>query len=80
MGKYDPLRAHLLALDKPRTSMSFEEVGFVVGGLPRSAFEHRAWWSNEANGSHVQARAWLEARHRVESVDLSRRRVTFLRA
>jgi hypothetical protein len=48
-----------------------------VAGLPPSAYEHRAWWSNERQGSHVQAIGWLDAGRRVESVDLDTTRVTF---
>jgi hypothetical protein len=39
----------------------------LVDGLPPSAHRHRAWWSNERKGNHVQAAAWLEAGRRVET-------------
>ena len=29
--------------------------------LPPSARTHRAWWGNEADGTHVQCRSWLDS-------------------
>lgn len=57
--------------------MDFEEVSELVGGLPNSAYKHRAWWANQRT-SVVQAYAWLDAGWRVASVDFSRRRVVFV--
>jgi hypothetical protein len=60
--------------------MSFDELDELIpGGLPPSAYNHQAWWSNEGVGSHVQARSWLDAGFRTEGVSLSSRRVTFVR-
>ena len=39
--------------------------------LPKSAYEHEAWWSNNATG-HSHARAWLKFGWRTEAVDLAR--------
>lgn len=77
MGKYDVLRDLLRGRSGPSTELSFEDIDAVVGGLPRSAHNHRAWWGNEADGRHVQARAWLDAGWRVEEVDLAGGRVRF---
>jgi hypothetical protein len=38
--------------------MSYDEVESIVGDLPPSAHDHRAWWAND---SKVQARAWQAA-------------------
>jgi hypothetical protein len=58
--------------------LSFEQVADLVhGGLPMSAFHHRAWWANDLGGRHVHAAAWLDAGWRVESVDFEARWVTF---
>lgn len=76
MGKYDALRVALLRSDGP-VEFAFDEVARLVGGLPRSAYTYREWWANEQRGSHVQARAWLDAGRRVEYVDLNRQRVRF---
>ncbi len=77
MPKYDPLRAWLGSRTDDRPGVSFGEIEAMVGGLPRSATDHRAWWSNDPG--HVRARAWLGAGFRVESVDLRGARVRFRR-
>jgi hypothetical protein len=46
-----------------------------VGGLPPSAYRHRAWWADDV--THVEARAWLELGRRVEEVNLERQIVQF---
>lgn len=77
MSKYNALTEHLSSRPAPIT-MTFAELDRVVGGLPASAGRHRAWWSNEVDGTHVQARGWLSANRRVGDVDLNTRRVTFV--
>jgi len=62
------LRRHLERLHLGHVMLSFEEIsGLVPGGLPHSAYVHRERWSNELSGSHVQARAWLNAGYRAGS-------------
>lgn len=79
MSKYSPLLQRLeLAPDEPVT-LTFEAIADLVGGLPASAFQHRAWWANH-RGRHVHANAWLDAGRTVTAVDLARRQVTFSRA
>ena len=68
MAKYDALRRWLVTAPHP-TVLSFDELSRLVGGLPRSAFMHRAWWAN--GRSHVQAVAWLDAGREVAEVNLS---------
>lgn len=77
MSKYAPV-ADLLRRSRSRVTVTFAELDDLVGGLPESARHHRGWWGNEASGGHVQARAWLEAGWRVESVTLTGGRVTFV--
>lgn len=74
MGKYDEL-GHYLARTRRPVDMTFDEVANLVGGLPPSAYEHRAWWAN--NLDHVQAQAWMRVGRRVDRVDLADRRVRF---
>ncbi len=79
MTKYSDLTRYLNALpaETRRHGMSFAEIERVVGfRLPASAGRHRPWWSNSTAG-HSQARAWLDARWRVETVDLSEAVVIF---
>jgi hypothetical protein len=76
-GKYGPLRDHLASSTGSRTRMTFTEVEGLVGRLPDSAHRHRAWWGN--NGSNVEARAWLDAGWKVESVNQVAGEVVFAR-
>ena len=49
--------------------LTFNEIARLVGALPASAWQHREWWGNEAEGQHVQAHAWLDAGWRVAVID-----------
>jgi hypothetical protein len=78
MAKYDPLRVYLERSGQRRVRLRFSEIEQILSAsLPKSASRHRAWWSNESSGPHVQARAWMESDYRVEEVDLSRQLVVF---
>ena len=77
-GKYGPLRDHLAGRAGGRVRMTFTQVEQLTGQLPDSAYRHRAWWGN--NGSNVEARAWLDAGWRVESVNQAAGEVVFARA
>jgi hypothetical protein len=79
VGKYDPLRERWALSGAQRVTLTFKDIAGLVGGLPRSAWDHSAWWANHP-GPHVQADAWLAAGYRVESFDQSRGVVTFVRA
>ena len=46
--------------------------------LPRSARQHRRWWSNTR--THTQAKAWLDAGWRTRGVDTSRETLSFVRS
>ena len=80
MSKYRPLREQLASEAGRDVTMSLTDLDTLVGGLPRSARRYRAWWSNEREGSHVQARAWLDAGWRVEHVNLTAEQVRFIRS
>jgi len=77
MAKYDGLFEHLCKAGDGPLEISFEAIDAVVGGLPTSAYTYSAWWANEADGRHVQARAWMNAGRMVEHVDLNRQTVRF---
>ena len=80
MGKYEPLQQFLMSTDVGSRRMSFGEIERTLGfKLPKSAYEHEAWWSNNATG-HSHARAWLNIGWRTEAVDLNARKVTFQRS
>lgn len=77
-GKYGPLRQHLSGTAGTRVRMTFKAVEDLVGRLPESAYRHRAWWGN--NDGTVEAKAWLDAGWRVESVNQAAGEVVFTRA
>jgi hypothetical protein len=80
VSKYSSLRDYLEREAGPSVEMTFDEVDDVVGGLPASARRYSAWWSNEREGKHVQARAWMDAGWCVANVNLTDERVRFTRA
>lgn len=80
MSKYEPLPQFLSSVGGTLHRMSFAEIERILGfKLPKSAYEHEAWWSNNATG-HSHAHAWMKFGWRTEAVDLSRRKVTFQRS
>src|ERR1700722_12789244 len=76
-GKYGPLREHLSHTTGTRVHMTFKAMEDLVGRLPDSAYRHRAWWGN--NDANVEAKAWLDAGWRVESVNQAAGEVVFTR-
>jgi hypothetical protein len=82
MAKYDPLTGFLQRQpsDKDTIRMSFQRLEEIIGGsLPPSARYDRTWWGNTVNQTRVQAHAWLNAVWKVQSVDLGRELVVFVR-
>lgn len=80
MSKYEPLPRFLKASAVSIQRLTFGEIERILGfKLPKSAYEHEAWWSNNATG-HSHARVWLDAGWRTQDVDLGGRNITFLRA
>ena len=58
--------------------LSFREIEALLGvALPASARRYRPWWANEEAGTHVHARAWLDAGRRTTNVDLAAGTVDF---
>jgi hypothetical protein len=79
MSKYEALPQFLARTPAASRRMSFGDIEKVLGfKLPKSAYEHEAWWSNNTTG-HSHARAWLKFGWRTEAVDLAGRKVTFRR-
>jgi hypothetical protein len=79
-SKYGPLRERLAQDGQAEVRLSFAVLDRLIpGGLPPSARRWRVWWQNDGAGSHVQARSWLEAGYRVDSVELPNGPVVFRR-
>jgi CBS domain-containing protein len=80
-SKYETLATFLQTLPSHISNVviTLEEIESIIEGeLPRTAYEHRAWWANDSV-SHVQSKQWLEVGWRVSSVNISQQRVTFSR-
>jgi hypothetical protein len=77
LGKYEPLRGYLAGLAGDEEPMTFTQLEQLVGPLPDSAREHRAWWGNDDYKS--QSQAWRAAGWHVASVNQSSGEVVFAR-
>ena len=75
-SKYEPLEGHLKTrrASQREVSLSFAEIESIIGArLPKSAYTYREWWSNQADVSNrPQAKAWISAGYKVESVQQRR--------
>ena len=81
-GKYTPLEHYLSGLpeNQNEVTLSFEQIERIINdNLPPSAYKYQAWWANEKEGNHVNARAWANAGWRVESINHQRKWVIFQR-
>jgi hypothetical protein len=81
-GKYTPLENYLRDLphSQRELTLGFEQIERILNAkLPRSAHEYWAWWANEKEGNHVNARAWANAGWKVERVDFNKKRVRLVR-
>ena len=71
-SKYEPLELHLMALPAATSelTLTFKQIDDILGApLPRSAYVHREWWSNQTDvDARPQARAWTKARFAVDAV------------
>ncbi len=79
-SKYAPLRTYLSERDEPVVTLTFAAIESIIDRpLPASARKYRPWWANEQDGTHVHARAWLDAERRTANVDLNAGTVDFIR-
>lgn len=81
-GKYTPLENYLrdLPANQKDVTLAFEQIERIINAkLPQSAYEYWAWWANEKEGNHVNARAWANAGWKVESVDFNRKQARLVR-
>lgn len=74
-NKYAPLKFWLTENDRDSIQITFSEIAELVGGLPPSAYQHRAFWSN--SDSHPFAIAWMAAGYKVAECDLQSEVVRF---
>lgn len=79
-SRYSPLNRHLAGIPKSTKTydLSFDEITRVLdASLPKSAYDHRAWWANTE--SHSQALAWISAGWKVDGVDLDNKVIHLVR-
>jgi hypothetical protein len=82
-GKYIPLESYLRGLPESQkeVTLRFEQIERILNGkLPSSAYEDRRWWDHEKEGNHVSARSWANAGWKIESLDVKKKWVKFVRA
>lgn len=81
MGKYEPLARFLESRNEDSWTATFDQIETTLGfTLPKSAHEHRAWWSNQRGSGHSQKEGWQAAGWETRDVDLRKGVVRFERA
>ena len=65
---------HFLRASKDEVTLTYSEMGDIVGGMPASASIHRAWWSS----GHSQYDAWTKAGFGIKDLQMGKQ-VTFYR-
>jgi hypothetical protein len=80
MTKYEPLSQFLGRLEADYWRPTFLELERILEfKLPPSARKNAAWWSKESRSAR-HAHAWADVGWKVQSVDLDKERVTFVRS
>jgi hypothetical protein len=81
-GKYTPLENYIRDLPESQreVTLGFRQIERILNAkLPSSAYEDRRWWDHETEGNHLNKRAWANAGWKIESVDVNKKRVKFIR-
>ena len=64
-SKYSKLKKYL---KNYTLTLSYSDIGKIIcGKLPKSAYIHRAWWSNTG---HKHAKTWTDAGWKIVNVKL----------
>lgn len=79
-GKYAALTTYLMLARTPMVTLTFEEIAYLVRGLPGAALRAQ-WWANVRRpGSHYRhVDAWLKAGYVVAQVEDLTQMVIFRR-
>lgn len=81
-GKYTPLENYLreIPAHQKELTLSFAQIERIINArLPSSAYEYQQWWEHEKEGNHINARAWVSAGWKIQSVDFNRKQATLVR-
>jgi hypothetical protein len=82
-SKYSPLEYYLRDLPESQreVTLRFEEIERILKSkLPSSAYESEKWWEHETEGNHIHKRSWSNAGWSIESLDVNRKWVKFVRS
>jgi len=75
LSKYQPLNTHLASIKKETNEvlLTFDQIEEILNArLPKSASDHREWWSNQKDTSNrPQAHAWMSAGFEVDELQLN---------
>ncbi|MEZ7171779.1 hypothetical protein [Sporosarcina sp. OR05] len=77
---YIGLKKLLVNSREKKVVFSFQEIEEIIGRkLPKSAYKHTAWWSN--NYDHSQAIAWIDAGYETYDVtaNFGKEKITFIK-
>jgi len=78
-GKYLRLYEYLKKKEKELSqyTLTFNEMEHILQfNLPVSAYKYSAWWANEIDGMHTQARSWMLAGWKTSDVIVGKK-ITF---
>ena len=79
---YEPLENYLRGLPTSQdvVTLTFDFIEQMLNEqLPTSAHEEREWWGNQKQGTNVETIPWMNAGWLVETVDLYKNWVRFVR-
>ena len=82
-GKYTSLENYLRDLPECQREVTpgFEQIARILNDkLPSSAYEDQRWLDNEKEGNAVNMRALSKTGWKIESLDVSKKRVKLIRA
>lgn len=82
-GKYSPLENYLhdLPASQKEVQLRFAQIEEILKSkLPSSAYEDQRWWEHATEANHIRTRAWSNAGWQIESLDVKKQRVKFIRA
>ena len=80
--KYEPLEKYLRGLPTSQdvVTLTFDFIEQMLkDSLPPSAHQEREWWGNQKQGMSVEIIPWMNAGWLVDTVDLHKNWVRFVR-
>jgi outer membrane receptor for Fe3+-dicitrate len=79
VSKYEELAKYLEKQDSDLIRMTFQEVEEIIGPLPPTAYDHRAWWANSASQNHAM-NGWMSVGWETSQVEMDKQELVFIRA